>query len=570
MRKYFLLYVLSILTLTIVYLSVGACERQKVASEEGVVATVGSFTISDKHFENQLKRFYLRTGQAANLNEDFRLGVINARIERYAVVEYAKGNGWSVDADAIYNKAMIERQVYMEEYQRRFVTDRLEVSENDVREVFRRHSSSIRASHLRAGSLHEADSLYQLVKSGRSFEDLAKEVFQSPQLAGSGGDLGYFTLDEMDIAFEDAAFSMNIGEISKPVKTSTGYSIIKVTDIITNPLITEFQFAQNRQNLEQVARYQRSEVATRNDMQQVLDQLEWNNEVVGLLWNAISQNLNAYQTSQVEFVELPLGFSDADRNKVVARHRGFRFTVQDFLTEAYYTPVERRRTVKNRHDFSEQLEGLVFRKYALGLIQNHPALDLDFINGTIEETFYSYLFSRFEEDIDRNVHVSDQLVRFVFNSDPEMFQQPLKLDMSEIVFTDGELAGEVLEKLKAGARFETMLERYGAEIESKRYGGHIGNRSITEFGLLSTGLRNVRPGEYAGPFQVATNYYVILKCNSRTEPRPLSFEEAEENVRKHVFATERQRIREQKIQELRTLYNARVDMTRLNSISFQM
>src|SRR5690554_5584800 len=92
-----------------------ACSSTIEQEKMGVVATVGSFEISDKHFENQLKRFYLRTGQAVNLNEEVRLSVINSRIERYAIVEYATEQGWSSDADAIYNRAMIERKVYMEE-----------------------------------------------------------------------------------------------------------------------------------------------------------------------------------------------------------------------------------------------------------------------------------------------------------------------------------------------------------------------------------------------------------------------------------------------------------------------
>ena len=64
-------------------------DRDEPVLSEGVVATVGSFEISDRHFTNQLKRFYLRTGQAVNLNEEVRLGVLDARIERYAIVEYA-------------------------------------------------------------------------------------------------------------------------------------------------------------------------------------------------------------------------------------------------------------------------------------------------------------------------------------------------------------------------------------------------------------------------------------------------------------------------------------------------
>lgn len=54
--------------------------------------------------------------------------------------------------------------------------------------------------------------------AGESFEALAEEVFTNPYLANNGGDIGEFTVDEMDIAFENAAFALNVGDVSAPVK----------------------------------------------------------------------------------------------------------------------------------------------------------------------------------------------------------------------------------------------------------------------------------------------------------------------------------------------------------------
>lgn len=43
--------------------------------DESVVATVGEFSISEQHMQNQLRRFYMRTGQAVNLNDDVKLSI---------------------------------------------------------------------------------------------------------------------------------------------------------------------------------------------------------------------------------------------------------------------------------------------------------------------------------------------------------------------------------------------------------------------------------------------------------------------------------------------------------------
>lgn len=551
-------------------LGLWGCTSNTSTTSQGVVARVGTFEISDRHFENQLRHFYLRTGRAANLNEDVRLAVVNARIERYAIVEHARALGWASDADAMYSKAMIERKVYMEEYERRFIHDRVQISDDDLRETFRRYNSSLRASHLYAPNRSVADSLYRLLLQGRPFEELARSVFRDPALAASGGDLGYFTLDEMDPSFEEQAFSMNVGEISRPVRTSTGYSIIKVTDRITNPLITEVQFAQRREAVGQVARAQRFELATRTDMDRVISQMQWDNALVRELWALLQQNPQVYGIMRTELAEIPLPVDDTMRSRVLAKSGSYRFTVQDFLTEGYFTPVARRTMARDFYAFEEQVQGLAYRTYALGLVRVLGDLDLDFIGGSIDETFYGYLFERFETSVDERISVSDWEIEQAFRADPLLFQQPLQLDMLELVLTDDAMAENVYKELQAGASFAMMLDQYGAEVTSKADGGALGYLPIDRFGVMATGLRQVQPGDLAGPFQVAANHHIIFKCLGRMDPRPLSLEEAHPKVYDYVFNRKRQVVRNGIMSELRTRYNAHVDMNRLNSLSIEL
>jgi parvulin-like peptidyl-prolyl isomerase len=76
----------------------------------------------------------------------------------------------------------------------------------------------------------KADELYTKAAAGEDFAKLAKQYSQDPGSAANGGDLGYFAKGKMVPAFEEAAFALKVGEISKPVRTVYGYHIIKVTD----------------------------------------------------------------------------------------------------------------------------------------------------------------------------------------------------------------------------------------------------------------------------------------------------------------------------------------------------
>lgn len=68
--------------------------------------------------------------------------------------------------------------------------------------------------------------------ANKDFTVLASEFSDDKLTAKSGGDLGLFNAGDMEKAFEDTASSLKLGEVSEPVKSSFGYHLIKVTELI--------------------------------------------------------------------------------------------------------------------------------------------------------------------------------------------------------------------------------------------------------------------------------------------------------------------------------------------------
>jgi peptidyl-prolyl cis-trans isomerase C len=87
----------------------------------------------------------------------------------------------------------------------------------------------VRARHILVESESDAKAVLAELKKGADFAALAKQKSKDPG-AADGGDLGYFTKDQMVPEFADIAFKLNKGQTSDPVKTQFGWHVIRIED----------------------------------------------------------------------------------------------------------------------------------------------------------------------------------------------------------------------------------------------------------------------------------------------------------------------------------------------------
>ncbi len=112
----------------------------------------------------------------------------------------------------------------------------IKIEENEIKSYFDENKESfdtkeqVKASHILVDSEDKAKEVKEKLLNGEDFAELAKNYSIDTANNQQGGELGFFARGEMVPEFENAAFSLKVGEISEPVQTEFGYHIIKVED----------------------------------------------------------------------------------------------------------------------------------------------------------------------------------------------------------------------------------------------------------------------------------------------------------------------------------------------------
>ena len=108
------------------------------------------------------------------------------------------------------------------------------VSDEDAKKIYDEKIANMKpeeeahAKHILVGTEEEAKEVKERLTKGEDFAAVAKE--KSKDKNAEGGDLGFFSRGQMLKPFEEAAFALDVGEISDPVQTQFGWHIIKLEE----------------------------------------------------------------------------------------------------------------------------------------------------------------------------------------------------------------------------------------------------------------------------------------------------------------------------------------------------
>lgn len=198
------------------------------------LAKVGDRYVRVADYEKQLARLSPKLAES----EHGRKYVINQYVENLLIEKEAEERGLTKDPAVVAKIEDFARNLYRNTLLQSLKEGQVPISDEEAKKYFlEREEEFIQPERARISLIQlppdkekEINALYKELRAGKDFAQLARANSKHVS-AARGGDLGFLTRKQYK-ELTDVAFATKPGDISKPFKASSGWSILKVHEII--------------------------------------------------------------------------------------------------------------------------------------------------------------------------------------------------------------------------------------------------------------------------------------------------------------------------------------------------
>ncbi len=183
-----------------------------------------------------------------SLRKPFKETILWQVIQGTVISKIARDKGFDKKPNIRSQQELMINNFLATQYLQKEIIDKIILTEDKAKAYYKAHTETfkspemVRARHIlikaepgasdeeKKKSKARAEEVLQRLKKGEDFAKLAAEVSDDTGTKAKGGDLDFFPKGTMIPAFDEAAFSLKPGELSKVVETEYGYHIIKVEE----------------------------------------------------------------------------------------------------------------------------------------------------------------------------------------------------------------------------------------------------------------------------------------------------------------------------------------------------
>jgi parvulin-like peptidyl-prolyl isomerase len=531
-------------------------------SKGDVVAKVGSKSITATQFKDEMVKRYRSLDFASQRSLDERKEVIKSMVDQQRKLQDAYRLGLDKDSLAKKMAEDTREQTAIQELYKVEIMDKV-VPASEVKAQYDKMANEIKASHIllklpvdAADSLTKpikakADSIYNLLVAGAPFDETAKKLSEDMTTAQNGGDLGYFQWGRMVDEFQEAAFNMKPGELSKPIKTSYGYHIIKLVD--RRPNANRKSFAEEEENIHMQLRrkYQdqlnKAAEAYLNQLKEE-NQLKYNYANIQKILDKVSNPATPQNNSMFS------DFTGDEKKWEVATMKDRTITVADLEQETTKTGMPPK--WRDQKSVTQTVERMLIPKMLADRAKAKGLYNAKTVNEAYKNTLETRMIQAVENaQVEGKINVSDDVLMGYYQKHLPEFMTDSTATVQEIYIMvdqtkgrDEALAKSIAARAKKGENFLGLVKKYTDRKSSLDNEGKIGPLTSRQYGEMGKAAFRLDIGQISDPIPMGARAYSIIKVLEKTMPRQKSFEEAKPMV-------ERQ-IRVQQGDSLRTAWNA--------------
>ena len=349
------------------------------------LAEIDGHMITLNSYLPRYQSFLSKTHQTDNLSN--RYALLNSLIDEKLILNYSDNMGISDNPQIILKKERAYEQLLLNTYHNTKIIQKIKVTDNELRRLFTYYKTKLHVRHLYATDLETIGEIHDQLRSGVQWEILSETYFDDPILKNNGGDIGWYQMGELDPSFEIAAFDLEDGEISDPVKTSTGFSIIQVVEKEKDILLTEKEYQLNKDWLKQMAITYKKLPELRNFTDRVAQdiQIRFNDE--GLV--EILDELNNNQEQNIYHNQTPAAFTG--NSNII--------TVEQCLVDLANLSERQFKRIRSIKTLKSVLSGLLVRNKMINDAENLGIHRTEMFQDNLNQEYTSVILKEVMSDI---------------------------------------------------------------------------------------------------------------------------------------------------------------------------
>ena len=542
------------ITLATIISLIFACSLKR---ESDYVATINGDKISVEDFLNNYRNFLNVTGIQDNLPTR-KMILDNVINEKLVLSEFEKNN-MNTAVDFIEVKNIIYEQLLLNHYCEKEILPKIEFSNKELFQFYIQENIFYHIKQVFASDLNKAREYYEQLNAGISFEEL---VVREGVYAGKV-DLGFIKLKDINRRFRQEITGLKVGEMSQPVRGRFGYTILRIEEKKTSPILTEYEFAKQRNILSAKLRLEYSDSLQ-------YDYLLKLKKEISFLW--IEDNLkflfDIFKKVKTKD-DLPINMETfISLNNPVCQIDGKDYYYKDLLPLILKSKIDQIRAVRDIDLLEDFITGLVIREK---LIDKAKSIGID----QTPEFQQEYNEKLMKSELDYWVQCFQDTVQFR-DSDYDAFYQanqaefiiPVRRKVYEICIPDKQIAQGLKKRIENGERFQQLATEFYQYSHKKSKDGFLGILTSEDLGKFGTAVFTAQLGEVTGPFKYGDFYYIFFSTDEFA-CQPLSLDESKTIIEKKYHQDLNNRRMKKYFDRMTDEYYVKKNIRLLKSIKYQ-